>query len=898
MDNTKLKNILLLILLIIIGGVYLYTVAPTASFWDCGEFIASAYTLGVPHPPGTPFYVILSRVWLMIIGIPAGLFSKEIAWHMNLIAITFTLLSAFIFYRLLLRIFRLWSKDENCLTQILVAFGTTLLICFFYTVWENAVETEVYAAATFVFLLINYITLRWYESVKKGEPKNNYLLLSFYLIFLSTGIHLTPFLISVPIYVFIFIVERRYLKDWLLLLLGLFQVIFFFLLFIAQENLYTLSVILLIIILLGGIVLPLNNPKKYRHWLFFWSGVLLVIIGISTELYLPIRSRKLTELYKDKTAQERYLKGENIAPRINECEPGASFKAFDDALHRRQYGPQYLLPRKTQEKTGYSVIEGYFWQFALFIRYLSWQIAPESFNRFFRAILLTIFYTAGIWGIFELFKREKKLFIFMMFIMFMLSFAMIGYLNLKFSPSDTNPKHLPHDIDAHEVRERDYFFHTTYVYFGLLVGLGFYAFVEWIKKESKNNRFANIGAYSSIIVFGIIPLFTNFTLNNRYGNFIPKDYGINMLMSCDKDGVIFTNGDNDTFPLWFAQEVLGVRRDVIVANLSLINTDWYIRHLKYWGAPINFSEWVIKSLDPQMTPDRRIIYVKDIMIRHIIAVNAGIKLKDEDYFITGEKFAAKYLKGYQGKRPIYFSTTVSPGNYKGFEPYMRLEGLVYRIVGDSIAPPNNIDIARTRDLFYRDYRYTGVFEPEKQGQLATLLDDFEKRKREGEFYDFKVVKDENTDRLYGNYAACLSQFGDALLNFGDIQGAIKAWRFAMLFAPPQAFRSFLFNIGLLYARSGMLDSAQHYFAQIETKDPQLLLKLGMAYRSFGWYEKAIECFQRLISQNPRNQQGYIGLLTVYLDSGDTANAQRILKDWLMINPYDTSASHLLKELGG
>jgi len=892
MEYQRLEKLLLYIILIFVGVVYLYTVAPTLSFWDCGEFIASSYTLAVPHPPGTPFYVILGRVWLMVIGLFASILpiSKEVAWHMNLIAITFSLINAFLFYRMLLKIFKIWSKDENRLTQILVAFGSTLMVTFFYTIWANAVETEVYASATTVFLLINYLILLWYEGVKNGQPKNAYLLLSFYLIFLSSGIHLTPFLIFVPTYIFIFVVERRYLKDWLLLLLGIFQIIFFLLLFILPESLYTLGLVLLGLILFLGFVLPLNNPKKYPNWLFFWATIVLVIIGISTELYLPIRSKKLTELYKDKTAQERYLKGENITPRINECEPGESFKTFDDALHRRQYGPQYLFPRKTQEKTGYSVIEAYFWQIALFIRYLSWQIAPEDVNRFLRGLLLTIFYGAGIWGIFELFRRETKLFTLLMLIMFMLSFAMIGYLNLKFSPSDSNPKH-----QEREVRERDYFFHTTDVYWGLLVGIGFYAFVLWAKKESKNNRFAKIGAYTGIIVFGVVPFFTNLHLNNRYGNFIPKDYGINMLISCDKNGVIFTNGDNDTFPLWFAQEVLGVRRDVIIANLSLINTDWYIKHLKYWGVPIHFSEWVIKRLTPQMTPDRRIVYVKDIMIRHIIATNAGIELKEKDYFIPLKEFTQKYVKGYKGERPIYFASTVSPDNYSGLDPYLRLEGLVYRVTGDSVE--NNIDIAKTEDFFYNKFRYTGVFEPEKQKFLSKILVDFETRKKEGEFYAFKIVKDENTERLYTNYAAGLFNLGLALQKKGDIEGTINAWRFAMMFELGQKF-PFMFNLGLLYAQLGMFDSADAMFSQIKTRDPQSLLRIGMVYRSMERFDKALEYFQGVVTTQPRNAQGYMALLATYLDMNDTASAKKIIRQWLTINPADTSAQHMLKELGG
>jgi tetratricopeptide (TPR) repeat protein len=754
------------------------------------------------------------------------------------------------------------------------------------------VETEVYTAATTVFLLINYLVLLWYEGIRRGEQQHKYLLFSFYLIFLSSGIHLTPFLIFIPIYGFILIVERRYMKDLLFLLLGAFQIILFLLLFIVPEQLYTFMAILLGLILLCGIALPLNNPRKYSNWKFFWSGIALVILGVSTELYLPIRSKSITELYKDRVAQERYLKGENIAPRINECEPGSSFKAFDDALHRRQYGPQYMLPRKTQEKTGYSVIEGYFWQFALFIRYLSWQIGPESINRFFRSILLAIFYGAGLWGIYELYKREKKIFVFLMLIMFMLSFAMIGYLNLKFSPSDSNPKH-----QEREVRERDYFFHTTDVYFGLLVGIGFYAFIQALKKELRNNRFANIGAYAGIIIFGIIPLFTNFSLNNRYGNFIPKDYGINMLISCDKDGIVFTNGDNDTFPLWFAQEVLGVRRDIIVANLSLINTDWYIRHLKYWGAPIKFSEWVINRLTPQMTPDRRIIYVKDIMIRHIIATNAGIDLSERDYYIPLEEFARKYVKGYKGKRPIYFASTVSPENYKGLDPYLKLEGLVYRLTGDSTDMVNNIDIEKTKEFFYKKFRYTGVFDPDKYPIAAKVLVDFENRKKAGEFPDYKVVKDENTERLYANYAAGLFQLGLALQNKGDIEGAMDAWRFALLFEVGQKF-PFMFNLGLLYAQAGMYDSADAMLSQIKTKDPTSLMRIGMVYRSMGMFNKALEYFQQIITLLPRNAQGYMALLATYLDMHDTASAKRVIKQWLMINPSDTSAQNMLKELGG
>jgi tetratricopeptide (TPR) repeat protein len=903
MDYKKLEKILLYFLLIITAGVYLYTVAPTLSFWDCGEFISSAYTLAVPHPPGTPLYVLIGRVWLMIVGLIAAIvpISKEVAWHMNLLGLGISVVTIFLLYRMILKIFRMWHKQESQIVMVVVAFAACLGISFYYTYWTNAIETEVYAASTFFLVLINYLALLWYESVKRGEPKNKYLLLSFYLIFLASGFHMTPFLIFIPFYIFIIAVERRYIKDTLLLLLGILQVLFFALMFILPESLHVPALIVIGIILISGIVLPLNNPHKYRNWRFFWLGVLLLIVAVSAELYLPIRAAKLTELYKDKQMHEQYLAGENIAPRINECDPGENFNAFSNVLHRAQYGPQRIIPRQTQDATGFNLIEGLYWQVELFVRYLSWQPIPQGMNRLFRYIILAVFYVFGIWGMVELYKREKKLFLLIMLIMFMVSFGTISYLNLKFSPSDGNPKHQPR-----EVRERDYFFHPAHVYFGLFIGLGFYGFMETLKKESKNSKLARWGGLGAIVAYSLVPPLTNIRVNNRFGDFIPKDYGYNMLVSCDDGSLVFTNGDNDTFPLWFAQEVLNTKRSVVIANLSLINTNWYIKQLKYWGAPVSFSEEEIDLLEPIYDfKNRRVIYVKDIMVRDILATNAGIRLErriergtlklDQAFFISQEEFATRYLKNYKGEIPIYFATTVSEENYRGFRSYLKLEGLVYRVIGDSIEYPNNIDIQKTRDFFYQIYRYTGVFDPPKQEVIAQILPNFTERKERGEFYNFTLGKDENTKRLYSNYAAGLFNLGLALRDQRDIPGAIDAWRFAILFEP-QPIYPFLYNLGLLYAQIGMIDSAEQYFSMIDVDEPQILAQIGSIYGAMGHNDKAIEYFQRAITINPRHPQAYFGLFTVYLAKHDTLSATQVLQNWLRINPSDTSVRNMLKEL--
>ncbi|MEO0206164.1 MAG: DUF2723 domain-containing protein, partial [candidate division WOR-3 bacterium] len=718
----QLKNILILIVLIAAGIVYFYTVAPTLSFWDCGEFITSAYTLAIPHPPGTPFYVVLGRVWLIVLGIFASFLpiSKEVAWHMNLLAIFFSLGSVFLIYKMILKILLL-SKTGLTNKGIWSAFIGTLGIPFYFSIWWNAVETEVYVPASFIFVLINYLVILWYEGIKHGQQKNHYLLLSFYLIFLATGIHLVPFLTLIPIYVFVFYAKPNLLKDRLFILIGIFQMIIFAYMFLLPESLLTPALILLILTIVSGVVLSFNRTTTFHNRIFFWAGIFLVFAGLSSELYLPLRSAKLTELYKNKKATEQYLKGENIAPRINMNEPGESLSSFFGVLHRSQYGVQKIIPRQTQG-TGVNLIQGIFYQIALFFRYLSQQVAPEYLNGFLRFFLLLIFYVLIFNGLLELYKRDHLLFILLILIIFFVSIGVVGYLNLKFSPTDSNPAHQPR-----EVRERDYFFHTSFLYMGLLIAFGLLGFLEHIKRR---------GVLTILIVstsaYSIVPVFFNFSLISRHKNFIPRDYGYNLLISCAPDAIIFTNGDNDTFPLWFVQEVLGIRRDVIVANLSLINTDWYIRHLKYWGVPISFDNAIIKRLCNQgyfVTSDRRVMLVKDIMIRDILGANAERKLENEDYFNKPEEFAHKYLLNYKGKRPIYISSTVDNENYKGFDPYLQIEAIVYRVAGDSSIFPRNINIRKTEELFYEKFRYTGLFSPDKYDQLSRILRDFDYRKK-------------------------------------------------------------------------------------------------------------------------------------------------------------------------
>ncbi|MEO0183523.1 MAG: DUF2723 domain-containing protein [candidate division WOR-3 bacterium] len=886
----QLENILILFISLTAGLFYLFTVAPTLSFWDCGEFITSAYTLAIPHPPGTPFYVVLGRVWIMLMALFSRILpiSREVGWHMNLLAIFFSLGSIYLVYRIILKIYSVSKSGLNKI-QIWSAFVACLGMPFYFSIWWNAVETEVYAPASFFFLLINYLVILWYESIKKNQPENRYLLLAFYLIFLATGIHLVPFLLVIPTYIFVYTVNRKFLKDRLFLLLGIFQVVLFAYLFLLPDNLLIPAAVILILSLGVGIVLSSIPHTTRENRVFFWGGIFLIIAGVSTELYLPMRSKVLTECYRNEKITERYLNGENIAPRINMNEPGRSLSAFFGVLHRSQYGMQKILPRQTQVR-GANLFEGIYHQIALYFRYLSWQIAPEYLNGVLRLLLLGIFYLLIINGIITLFQKERKLFIFLALIIFFVSIGIVGYLNLKFSPSDPNPHHQPR-----EVRERDYFFHTSFLYMGLLVALGIAAFLERIKNYKIQNVLITL-----FLLYTLLPAFFNYSLNSRYKNFIPRDYGYNLLMSCAPDAVLFTNGDNDTFPLWFVQEVLGIRRDVIVANLSLLNTDWYIRQLKSWGVPISFDERTIEAICDQgyfISEDKKVMYVKDIMIRNILATNGGRNLHPQDYLIKNQDFAQKFLKNYQGKRPIYFSSTVDYNDYAGFEPYLKIEGIVYRVTGDSIPFPQHIDLEKTCELFYRVYRYTGFFAPQSYPVLAQILYDFEKRKNEGEFFGYEVIKDENTLNLYYNYGIALIYLGFLFRNQGDFEATLRAWRLSLLLGSlgKESWKLY-YNLGMLFNQLRLPDSADAYFQRIDKKDAQLFAQIGESFRMNQDYPRAIKYFHEARRINPRNPSAYSGLIDTYLDLNDTASVLKTLEEYLLFNPNDTNALMLLKVL--
>jgi hypothetical protein len=697
-----------LIVFVAVFLVYLYTMPPTLSFWDCGEYIACAHSLGVPHPPGCPLHVLIRKVFTLI---PFG---REIGFRANMLSIVGGALSAAFLWLIVVEIINKIRKIETREDKVLAWVGGTagaIIAAFSYTCWWNAVESEGYGISATILILCLWLTLKWEENIHSKEHKK-YLILIAYLVALASGIHLTPLLAVPGILLFVFLKNREELKDpGILRFLALLVPFFALCASVPLPLVITFAVAALIYILW-----PTKGFRRDSK--FFVLTTFLLVFGFTTYAYLIIRARQ--------------------NPRVNEVAP-TNIEKLWEGFSRKQYGPNklsVLFQRQTQTKENdYNFAQAIGYQLKFFTDYLVWQWGPypreqrweqrtlTNFARFGSVATTSVFLLLGLFGMFSHFRKQRNTFYLIWLTLFMASIALLLYTNFKFSPSDPNPLHRPA-----EVRERHYFFGSAFLLFGLYVGFGLWAFLSTLKGKL---RLASP-------VFGLvalIPLFGNFWSHaNRRGLWVPDDYGYNMLSTCDNGATLFTNGDNDTFPLWFAQEVKNTKPSVNVANLSLLNTDWHIKQLKLRGVPLSFTDHEAENLIPwPMIKDgefdrSKMLLVKDFAVRDIIATNGGFHFKKkvfmpvrrktlpkqlrrkfpkemdiippsyyvrripeqywvrlpEEYFLPHQEFADLILKdGYTPERPVYFAVTVSEGNLQGFKPYLRMEALAYRV--DSIS---------------------------------------------------------------------------------------------------------------------------------------------------------------------------------------------------------------------
>jgi tetratricopeptide (TPR) repeat protein len=407
-----------------------------------------------------------------------------------------------------------------------------------------------------------------------------------------------------------------------------------------------------------------------------------------------------------------------------------------------------------------------------------------------------------------------------------------------------------------EVRDRDYFWQAGFILFGLSIGIGFAAL--WNLLHSVVRDAGASGRVSLILLPGLaLPAFAlagNYHEMDRSDNYVPYDYAYNILMSADPNAVMFTNGDNDTFPVWCLQEVYGVRPDVRIANLSLLNTDWYIKQLKNeMGVPISYTDEQIEALRPVRTQDGQVFRVQDLMIDNIIQ-NA--------YDPKGDSLLM----------PINFSVTVSESNriYRGsnIDEHLEMHGMAYRLKQEK--GRDMIDVEATRRLYLDVFKFRGVG-------------------------DADIYKDENAARLTNNYGSRFMYSAELLRHNGDTLGALQLANKAVEVLPHQWQ-----NYAYLAQTYVDIDSFQRARDVLRSAPDSIDMSrawasLASSYWNSGRKEEAYAVLNEVLGEDLDARSAYQQLLGYYYRDNMYDSLRQLLQRWVDAHPADSEARMVLEE---
>lgn len=865
--------------------VYLRTMAATTSFWDCGEFIAISNILGIPHPPGYPLYAVIGRMMIMLFP-----FVHEIAARVNLLSPIFSAVTIGLVYLLTVKLIEMWrGRPQNGFEEVILHLAGVLaaaFLAFAPTWWDNSIEAEVYGISMFVMCLTIWLALRWRDRI--GQVGNRkMLLLIVYLLGLGLAAHMTTWMAAGPLLLFILLVDWRSVMGGIVL--G--GVGIALLLIVRQFQPGQESAVQLFVPVIGMAIVWAVCRKRVTSldWDFGLWAAGLFILGLSIHAYLVIRSQ--------------------LNPGIDECDP-SNWDRLMYVLQRKQYEPFNFFQRRAD----------FMYQFShMFLRYFKWQFSwlaiglgalggglnlwdrEEKRFSIAAAVLLvlgilvalgwpqpvlgsladsplaTMLIALGIIaGFFHVIKRRDLSFSILGPAFIITTLGLVVYLNM------LNP----------QPRDRDYIYAPGYLFFAIWIGMGAWWLMgrtrEWL--EPLAPKFSRIAAY---VLGGVLLAVALFNIKlyyfekDRSHNWIPSDYGYNILQSALPGGIIFTNGDNDTFPVWFEQEVNNTRKDVRIVNLSLGNTEWYLKQMKANGVPFNMSNFEIDQMArrPYMNEAGEVFPVSAVAIREIIAANAGKKLTFSELISPAEEFFKKvFTPDYTEKYPVYFAVTVGTENFAGMRPHLSFEGLLYRVTPLKSNEQVNVEAAR-RNL-NQVYRFRGIEDP-------------------------KIYKDGNTQMLLGNYAVAFWNVGMAMRRKAEEikmkspaeaeqlrQEAVRLFERAVNIVPDRPEGQNLMAVS--YLEMGQTDKAIasfHRLVDLDRKSPYPIIQLAMAFDRAGRSDSAEFYLQKAVQHSPNSGEVYGALYNYYLYSRkDTVRAVSVIEGWLAKNPQDQAARQILNEL--
>ncbi len=917
------------LMFLISAVVYILTVEPTVSFWDCGEFILSAFRLQVGHPPGAPMFLMIGRIATLF----AGSDSSKAALMMNILsAICSAFAIMFLFWtitHLVRRVFTSSTPLESKHIPVIIGSGIigSLAYTFSDTFWFSAVEGELYAMSSLVTGLVFWAMLKWEEEAEEPTAGRWIILIAF-IMGIGLGIHRLNLLV-IPVLVFIFYFKKYevstigVIKTLILAILLLWLMVFvlmpgvpkvaewFELLFVNVLGLpYNTGLLVFVAAVIAGLIFGIRYSIKSRRVVlnYIMTCFTVVMIGYSSYAMIMIRSSARPPMNQNNPSDvfslsyyinmqqygssPKFYGNYYSAPVIDVKKVIAGYNKVE-GKYKPYYRPEYgygsefktIFPRmyspETDHETAYKYwgkVKGrrytvgsgsdketivcptfvenlrFFFRYQtgfMYLRYFMWNFAgrqndiqgngndlhgnwisgikfidelrlgnqdnlpadiknnPATNKYFFLPLLI------GIAGILWQYKRDRKGFTIVLALFLMTGLAIIFYLN-------QNPN---------QPRERDYAYAGSFYAFAIWIGLGFMYIYELFRRLLKHRLSAVVTFVILLLAVPVLMAFQNWDDHNRSGRYTARDIGANYLESCAPNSILFTYGDNDSFPVWYVQDVEQVRTDIRVANLSYIQAGWYIEMMRQKAfdsdpMPLTLGpEKYIEGIRTQLPVNNRInkpVNLKDIVqfIGHdekeymvdlsgrgdwvnylptnkllidvdssVVFSNGTVKkyykdrlvspmiweYSDQDAF-KGDLAIMDLLSTNKWKRPVYISSTVPSSQYKGLEKFFIQEGMAYRIV------PVKIDESEQGEY--------GMIDPH------VMYDNMMNKFKWGNAADPSVYLDENNRRMFGNFRRLFGTLGKALLQAGDTAKALEVVKRGLEIVPSDKLPYDYFAIGI------------------------------------------------------------------------------------------------------
>ncbi|MEA3297556.1 MAG: DUF2723 domain-containing protein, partial [candidate division Zixibacteria bacterium] len=710
--------------------VYALTVQRSFSFWDCGEFIACASNLYIPHPPGTPLFLLIGRLFSLV---P---FVEDISYRINYLSVISSALTAMFSYLLTVRIVGYFFPREERKTGLnrLIAYiggiAGGFFVAFSRTNWANSVEAEVYGLALALSVAIVWLTLRYFETRGTIAGTMN-MILVFYLAMLGIGIHMTVFIVVPVCAVFFILKKEATARDWLVLCGFMVLELLFIVVFSNGRGgvnaFYAASVLMgvallallyrkinwAILIAIASIssvmiqftiyekatvatvivLIMLAAISKKRGWVLQWKAGLAIVVvaflGISVHAYIPIRS--------------------SLNPRIDENNPSRDWRTFENFLDRKQYQQISMLERMFNRRGKWSNHLGRHPHMGF------WSYFEEQYSKVGWSFIFP-FFILGMIGMITAIRKRLEIGVPFFTLFILCSLGLILYMNF----ADGTQYNFQTGDAYLEVRNRDYFFTPAFVFFGIAMGIGVSAVMQFLKKLASSlgpdRQRIVVAVSAAMVLLPAVALAHNYHASDRSNNYIPYNYAANLLDTCEPNAILFTSGDNDTFPLWCIQETYGYRLDVRVVNLSLLNTDWYVEQMKNrYDVPITLTDeqiiWYPYEVKPGMEIGRPLKKFYDRPRKRHTYLQPGPFngriVKVADMMVDEIVWSSTYKEGdsLKLKQPIYFSSPPYAESPLKLRDHVHTVGLLYKLEWQP--RERKVDSEKGYDLFMNTYRYDG-----------------------------------------------------------------------------------------------------------------------------------------------------------------------------------------------